>query len=95
MINKTLPSGPSLTHLRHQAKELLTKRNHGDEQAARRFEEARSRFKPRAGERDKKFALADAQFVIAHEYGFASWPKCKEHVEQLEDVEQRVKRLRG
>ncbi len=95
MINKTLPLRPSLTHLRHQAKELLTKRNNGDEQAAARFEEAHSRFKPGAGERDKKFALADAQFVIAREYGFASWPKLKEHVEQLEDVEQQVKRLRS
>ena len=74
MINNTLPSRPSLTHLRHQAKELLTKRNNGDEQAAGRFEEAHSRFKPGADERDKKIALADAQFVIAREYGFASWP---------------------
>src|SRR5580700_2956138 len=27
--------------------------------------------------------LADAQHLLAREYGFASWPKLKEHVESL------------
>jgi hypothetical protein len=27
--------------------------------------------------------LADAQHVIARDYGFASWPKLKAHVESL------------
>jgi len=27
--------------------------------------------------------LSDAQFALAHEYGFASWPKLKAHVESL------------
>jgi hypothetical protein len=86
-----------LTHLRHQAKELLTKKNAGDEQAVRRFEEAHPRFnlKSGVGECGKKMTLADAQLVIAREYGFASWPKLKQHVEELEEVEQRVKRLRS
>lgn len=30
-----------------------------------------------------KFALADAQFVIAREHGFESWPKFAKHVEAL------------
>jgi hypothetical protein len=30
-----------------------------------------------------KFTLADAQFVIAREHGFESWPKCAKHVEAL------------
>src|SRR6266436_1742476 len=30
-----------------------------------------------------KFALADAQFVIAREHGFESWPRFAEHVEEL------------
>ncbi|MGB9464144.1 MAG: ankyrin repeat domain-containing protein [Candidatus Acidiferrum sp.] len=30
-----------------------------------------------------KFALADAQFVIAREHGFESWPKFAKHVEEL------------
>src|SRR5262249_20192907 len=30
--------------------------------------------------------LADAQHLVAREYGFASWPKLKEHVESLSRV---------
>ncbi|HEX6164001.1 MAG TPA: hypothetical protein VFZ31_11575 [Vicinamibacterales bacterium] len=32
--------------------------------------------------RDPRAQLSDAQFALANEYGFASWPKLKEHVEQ-------------
>jgi ankyrin repeat protein len=33
-------------------------------------------------------SLADAQFQIARQYGFASWPKLKSHVESLEQIGQ-------
>src|ERR1700683_335385 len=33
-------------------------------------------------------SIADAQFKIARQYGFASWPKLKAHVESLEEVGQ-------
>jgi ankyrin repeat protein len=33
-------------------------------------------------------SLTDAQFKIARQYGFASWPKLKEHVESLEEIGQ-------
>ena len=33
-------------------------------------------------------SLADAQFQLAREYGFASWPKLKAHVESLKEVGQ-------
>jgi len=32
---------------------------------------------------DPRAQLADAQFALAQDYGFASWPKLKEHVESL------------
>lgn len=32
---------------------------------------------------DPRAQLADAQFDLAKDYGFASWPKLKEHVESL------------
>ncbi|MBY0496995.1 MAG: hypothetical protein K2Y23_22530 [Cyanobacteria bacterium] len=32
---------------------------------------------------DPRAQLADAQFALAQEYGFASWPKLKEHVDAL------------
>src|SRR5262249_47612564 len=61
-LSRSLPANPDLTHLKHQAKDLL-----------------------RAG---KATSLTDAQFQIAREYGFASWPKLKAHVESLEEVGQ-------
>jgi ankyrin repeat protein len=33
-----------------------------------------------------RFALADAQFVIAREHGFRSWPKFAKHVESLSEA---------
>ncbi len=36
----------------------------------------------------KAISLTDAQFQIAREYGFASWPKLKAHVEALLEVGQ-------
>jgi ankyrin repeat protein len=39
----------------------------------------------KAGEAE---SLTDAQFQIARLYGFASWPKLKEHVESLEEIGQ-------
>ena len=39
----------------------------------------------KAGEAE---SLTDAQFKIARLYGFASWPKLKEHVDSLEEIGQ-------
>jgi hypothetical protein len=36
---------------------------------------------------DPRAQLADAQFALANEYGFASWPKLKEHVESVAAAE--------
>src|ERR1700677_1594450 len=33
-------------------------------------------------------SIADAQFKIAGQYGFASWPRLKTHVESLEEIGQ-------
>src|SRR5262249_22597262 len=33
-------------------------------------------------------SLANAQFQIARQYGFASWPKLKAHVESLQTIGQ-------
>src|SRR4051794_36111774 len=37
--------------------------------------------------------LSDAQFKIAREYGFASWPKLKAHVESIEEIGQLKKAI--
>jgi hypothetical protein len=70
-----LPTRPSLEQLRKQAKDLLRAWRDGD---ASTVERVRAH-KPQAIEP----LLADAQFVIAREYGFDSWPKLAYHVEAL------------
>lgn len=41
----------------------------------------------RRGQREKRWKLADAQRAVAQEYGFQSWRKLKEHVEEKEAPE--------
>jgi ankyrin repeat protein len=76
-MSRELPSKPNLEYLRKQAKELLHGFQQGDTAAIERF---RSLTSLSASESPK---LADAQHVIAHDYGFASWPRLKEHVESV------------
>jgi ankyrin repeat protein len=75
-MSRDLPSRPNLDHLKKQAKELL----HSFE---RREPAAVERFHAVASTSTARPKLADAQHVIAHEYGFPSWAKLKQHVESL------------
>lgn len=80
---RRLPHNPSLEHLRKQAK--------ADQQGVRAGDAASlalvQEFHPRlealasAGAPLPQFALADAQLVIARQYGFASWPRLRKHLE--------------
>ncbi len=72
---RSLPARPSLAQLRKQAKELLKAYRAGDVAAVAEVERFESQPDP------AKFALADAQRVLARAYGFASWTKLKQHVE--------------
>lgn len=77
MDARILPSRPNLEQYKKQAKELVKRRKAGDEETLRRIRLHHPRF---AALRDDAlsevaFALADAQFVIAREHGFDSWPK--------------------
>jgi ankyrin repeat protein len=70
---RSLPSRADLAQQKKQAKELLRSFRSGD---------AESRARVRAVLPDKqKFALADAQFVLAREYGFSNWAALKHHIE--------------
>jgi ankyrin repeat protein len=75
-----LPAKPNLEHLKKQAKELLSQSQQGDAAAIERFRTLASFHAP------ESLKLADAQHLIAREYGFASWPKLREHVESLARV---------
>lgn len=73
--SRRLPERPSVEQLRRQAKDLLRAWRDGD---ASVVERARVH-KPQAAEP----VLADAQLVLAREYGFESWPKLVHHVQAL------------
>src|SRR5688500_1762581 len=77
-----LPERPSLEQLRKQAKELLRQLRTGDQSAAERLR----KFKPNVSEP----ILADAQFLVAREHGFESWPRLVHHIQnaQSPDLEQ-------
>lgn len=82
---KSLPSRPNLEQLKKQAKDLLKAHQAGDLTANQRFVQRHTQA-ARIGETAipaASFSLSDAQRVIAHEYGFASWRQLKEEVESL------------
>ena len=77
-----LPARPSLEQLHKQAKQLLRQYRAWDSSARERFRRAG---RPRPGNPDPpdETTLADAQFVIAREYGFETWAGLKHHIEGL------------
>jgi ankyrin repeat protein len=77
-MTKSLPARPDLEQLKKQAKELLKAFKSGDAAVLQRFQEHHSDI---SGIRAGICRLADAQSVIAREYGFPSWRKLKMHVE--------------
>lgn len=78
MSIRSLPPVPNLEQQKKQARELLKAVRARDPEALRRFREHHPRFQPGA-----VFSLHDAQLVLAHEYGFASWPKLKTHINDV------------
>src|SRR5882724_10273607 len=72
-MSHQLPAKPNLEHLKKQAKELLHNFQQGDPESIELLRSVATA-SPK---------LSDAQYAIAREYGFASWPKLKEHVQSL------------
>ena len=73
-FSRSLPASPDLAQQKKQAKELLESFTAGD---------AESHARVRALLPDKqRITLADAQFVLAREYGFASWADLKRHIDE-------------
>lgn len=67
---RPLPPRPSLEYERKEAKALLRRLRAGDPEA-----QARARHPGFSASDPPSPRLADAQLVIAREYGFASWPR--------------------
>jgi ankyrin repeat protein len=86
MMSRELPAKPNLEYLKKQAKELLHDFQRSKPHAADRFRAFASSCTPANAK------LADAQHVVARDYGFANWPKLKEHVDSftLTPIEQLV-----
>src|SRR3954451_11842542 len=73
-FRRTLPARPDLDQQKKLAKELLRAYRAGDREAAARM---------RAELPDKtELSLTDAQYVLAREYGFASWRELRDQIEQ-------------
>ena len=80
---RSLPTSPSLDHLKNQAKDLLKGHAAREAEAAQRLREFHPRF-GRSEDRaifDSPLKVSDAQLAIAREYGFPSWGRLKQHVE--------------
>ena len=74
-----LPDRPSLAQLRKQAKELLQQLRDDDPAATERLH----KYRPDVSAP----ILADAQFVLAREHGFESWPKLVHHIQAAQTPE--------
>lgn len=77
---KSAPDGSRSVHLgqqRKRAKELLKGQRAGEKEALRRFAEGLPRLRGRspASVAEQRLHLAEAQFVVAREAGFPSWPR--------------------
>ncbi len=68
-----LPLAANLDQLRKQAKDLLRGQRAGQPRALARFADSGLRL-------GTPIRLADAQLVLAREYGFASWPKLRAYL---------------
>lgn len=81
-----LPLRPSLEQFRKQAKALLKRQRAADSEAFSRIRKSHPRWRRLSNEQvaASPFTLADAQLVIANEYGFASWSRLRSHVKALE-----------
>jgi hypothetical protein len=82
---KSLPSRPNLEQLKNQAKDLLKSLKSGNPETKQRIQQSHPRLPGSSAPEmnTAELSLADAQLVIAREYGFASWPKLKEHVDAV------------
>ena len=83
MSARELSARPNLDQYKKQAKELLKAWNAGDPAAVARLREYHPHFSiaSDADVQPPTLTLADAQFVVAREHGFDSWPKFARQIE--------------
>lgn len=84
MPTKRLPASADITHLKHQAKDLLSDYRDGQMSAYQRIREFHPKMSGLSDEAiaAQTYTLSDALLSIAREYGYASWPRLKTVVAQ-------------
>ena len=80
----------NLEQQRKRAKDLLRTLQAGDLDAQSRFKQAGHTSAATTTDA-QNIKLADAQWVIARENGFASWPKMKAHIDQIAERNRQIK----
>src|SRR5437016_6357117 len=85
MPARELPDRPNLDQYKKQAKELVKAAKAGDAGSFVLMREHHPRLKHVSDDelRRTKFALADAQLIVARSHGFESWPKFATHIETI------------
>jgi hypothetical protein len=78
---RSLPPQPSLEFERKRAKALLRQLRAGEPDALHRARARHAAFRSGAPDR---VTLADAQLIIAREYGFTSWPRLGRYITTIE-----------
>lgn len=83
MPDRTVPDRPSLEQYKKQAKELMREAAGGMSAAIARIQKNHPRLRNSTREQLCAISLADAQFVLAREHGYESWPKFAEQIQTL------------
>jgi hypothetical protein len=79
----SLPASPNLEHLKNQAKSLLKACHANHREARERIARHLPHLLVGSDSDTLQVQLADAQLIIAREYGLPSWAKLKSYVEAL------------
>ncbi|HEY0944532.1 MAG TPA: hypothetical protein VGD81_04665 [Opitutaceae bacterium] len=82
-VSRGLPRQPHLDVPKREARELLVRRRENQPEALERIRARHPKFQKHddAALAAATFKLADAQLVIAREYGFSSWAELKRRIE--------------
>jgi GNAT superfamily N-acetyltransferase len=80
---RDLPGDPSLEHLKNQARTLQRRVRAADPQAVAAVREFHPRLTALTGDSPvlARFSRADAQLVIARQYGYPSWARLRQGIE--------------
>ena len=89
MPAKRLPTSADISHLKHQAKDLLADFRSGKMCAYQRIREFHPKFSDLGDSSisERTFTLSDAQLAISREYGYPSWPRLKTIVTKANNID--------